>query len=84
MRVSLKALGQINPFTMEKEKLDRWAWAFIAFCFCWTDLADYYYWCDIKKLGVWVIAALYCYIRFDIYKKWKKHHIIIGVLLGIA
>ncbi|MCD7806576.1 MAG: hypothetical protein LUH19_04450 [Lachnospiraceae bacterium] len=84
MKVSLTALAQWNPFTMEKSKLDRWAWALIAFCFCWTDLADYYYWCDIKKLGVWVITAFYFYIRFEVWRKFKKPYMICGVLLGIA
>ncbi|MCD7737715.1 MAG: hypothetical protein LUH58_01560 [Lachnospiraceae bacterium] len=84
MKISFSLLDRWNPFKVEKSRLDRWAWTFIVFSFCWTDLADYYYWCDIKKLGVWVIAALYFYIRFDVYKKWKKPYMICGVLLGIA
>ncbi|MCD7752771.1 MAG: O-antigen ligase family protein [Lachnospiraceae bacterium] len=78
------SLEKFNIFRMEKTKLDRLAWTFLIFAMACSDLVDYYYWCDIKRLGVWVMIGFYLYLRFDLYKKLLKPYMICGVLLGIA
>ncbi|MCD8378963.1 MAG: hypothetical protein LUC95_01255 [Lachnospiraceae bacterium] len=77
-------LQQSNKPNIDKSRLDRFAWTFLVFAFSWTDLVDYFYWCDIKRLCVWGIAAIYLYLRFDLYKKLLKPHMLCGVILGIA
>ncbi len=76
--------SQFRLSNINKTKLDRFAWTFLVFAMACSDLVDYYYWCDIKRLGVWVMVGIYLYLRFDLYKKLLKPHMLCGIFLGIA
>ncbi len=78
------SLEKFNIFRMEKTKLDRFAWTFLVFAMACSDLVDYYYWCDIKRLGVWVMIGFYLYLRLDLYRKLLKPYILCGIILGFA